>query len=150
MTAPKGSRARGARFLLLAAGAVAAPAQAATCDIIPQGVTFGAYDPFEPADLEGVGTIGISCDTDVSVTISLSTGAGSYALRRMGSGASQLTYNLYTNAQRIMVWGDGSGGSDTVSATVRTGQFTVYGRIPARQNVPRGDYDDTIFVTITY
>jgi spore coat protein U-like protein len=135
---------------LLAAGAIAAPAQAATCDIVPQGVNFGAYDPFEPADLDGVGNIGITCDADVSDTISLSSGTGSYSPRTMTSGADQMAYNLYTNPQRILVWGDGSGGTDTVSATIRTGQFPIYGRIPARQNVPHGAYGDTIFVTITY
>jgi spore coat protein U-like protein len=135
---------------LLAAAAVPASARAATCDIIPQGVSFGTYDPFEPADLDGVGNIAIACDTDVSVTISLSAGAGSFALRTMNGATGQLTYNLYTGGQRIQVWGDGSGGSDTVSATIRTGDFPVYGRIQARQNVRPGDYSDVIFVTITY
>ena len=148
--AMKAVRAHRARAWLLAAGAIAAPAQATTCDIAPQGVNFGAYDPFEPADLDGVGNISVTCDGDASVTISLSSGTGSYSPRTMISGADHMAYNLYTSAQRIMVWGDGSAGSDTVSATIRTGQFPIYGRIPARQNVPRGDYGDTIFVTISY
>lgn len=135
---------------LFAAGAVGAPAQAATCDMAPQGVNFGAYDPFDPADLDGVGNISITCDTDTSVTISLSSGNGSFAPRTMTSGANQMSYNLYTSPQRILVWGDGSGGSATVSATTRSGQFPIYGRVPARQNVPHGDYADTIFVTISY
>ena len=143
-------RALGACAWLLAAGAIAAPAQSATCDMTPQGVNFGAYDPFEPGDLDGVGNISITCDVDVSVTISLSSGTGSFSPRTMTSGANQMAYNLYTNAQRVLVWGDGSGGSDTVSATIRTQQFPIYGRIPARQNIPPGDYGDTIFVTISY
>lgn len=130
--------------------AAAAPARAATCDITPQSVSFGAYDPTEAGDLDGVGTISIDCDVEVSVTITLSAGAGSYAARIMAAGADHILYNLFTGPQRVVAWGDGSGGSATVSATMQSQAFNVYGAIPAGQNVPAGAYADTIVVTITY
>lgn len=142
----------GSRAFLFALACIggAVPAHAATCDISPQGVSFGAYDPTEPSDLDGVGTIAIACDTEVTVTISLSPGAGSYGTRTMPGGTGQLSYNLYTTSQRVIVWGDGSGGSDSVSATLQSRDFTVYGTIPAGQNVAAGTYADTVVVTITY
>lgn len=128
----------------------AAPLHAQSCDITPQSVSFGAYDPTAPGDLDGVGTIGIDCDAEVTVTISLSPGTGSYATRTMAGGAGQLLYNLFTTSQRAVVWGDGTDGSDSVSDTVQSREFTVYGTIPGRQNVHAGGYGDTIVVTITY
>jgi spore coat protein U-like protein len=38
----------------------------------------------------------------------------------------------------------------TVSGTGTSSDFTVYGRIPARQNASVGSYSDTITVTITF
>ncbi|HYI48436.1 MAG TPA: spore coat U domain-containing protein [Allosphingosinicella sp.] len=139
------------RALACLLAADAAPAWAATCDITPQSVSFGAYDPTEAGDLDGVGTVSIDCDVEVSVTITLSTGAaGSYAPRTMAGGADHIRYNLFTGPQRVVVWGDGSGGSATVSATMQNQDFTIYGTIPARQNVGAGAYADTVVVTITY
>jgi len=141
------------RLLILSALALAAaatPAHAASCSVTAQGVNFGGYDPFATADLDGVGNINIACDVEVTVTIALSTGSGTYAARTMTAGAPQLTYNLFTSAQRLVVWGDGSGGSDTVSATVRNADIPVYGTVQARQNVPAGSYADAIVVTVTY
>lgn len=144
-----GSRAVSGAFFALACATGVVPARAASCDLSPQSVSFGAYDPTEP-DLDGVGTITIACDAEVTVTVSLSPGAGSYGARAMPGSTGQLSYNLYTTSQRVAVWGDGSGGSDSVSDTFQSRNFTVYGTIPTRQNVPAGTYGDMIVVTITY
>ena len=130
--------------------AAASPGDAASCVIAPQGVSFGNYDPFSGSDLEAVGNIRLECDAVVGVTTSLSPGAGSYSARQMSNATSNLAYNLFTSSQRIAVWGDGSGGSDTVSATVQAADFPVYGTIPARQNVTTGTYQDTVIITVTY
>jgi spore coat protein U-like protein len=70
----------------------------------------------------------------------------------MGSGAHRLNYNLYTAANRAVVWGDATSGTVTVNGTgigvnVNHG---VYGRIPARQNVRAGSYSDIIIVELTF
>jgi spore coat protein U-like protein len=134
----------------LLAACAAAPAKAAECAVIPVGVAFGAYDPFSPADLETVGTIRLECDAVVNATISLGTGAGDYAQRRMENGQSALGYNLFTSSQRIVVWGDGTGGSSPVSVSTQAADFAIYGTVPARQNVTTGTYADTIVVTVTF
>lgn len=129
---------------------LAAPASAATCTVTPQGVAFGAYDTLSPATTDGVGNVHVSCDAITSFTVSLTAGSGSYAQRTMTGGANQLGYNLYTDASRITVWGDGLGSTSNVSATGENVDLTVYGRIPARQNVPANAYADTITVTVAY
>jgi len=50
------------------------------------------------------------------------------------------------------VWGDGTSGTVTLSGvgTGITANTTVYGRIPARQNVRVGHYVDNIVVTVNF
>jgi spore coat protein U-like protein len=139
-----------ARFALLLALWLPGAAVAATCDVVPQGPDFGAYDPLSPSPADTVGSIGLRCDTPVSFTISLSAGSGSFAERRMTSGSSELGYNLYTDAARTLVWGDGSGGSATVSATAQNEDFPLYARAPPRQPATAGVYADAIVITIDY
>ena len=63
---------------------------------------------------------------------------------------------MYTDPTRLLVWGDGSTGSHTVSdsylalLTPTTKHYTVYGRVPGGQNKPAGTYSDTVTVTVTY
>lgn len=132
------------------ASSIATPADAVTCSISPQSVNFGNYDTLSGQQLDGVGTISVNCDATATFTISLSSGAGSFNARQLSSGSNSLGYNLYTDASRLSVWGDGTGSTTTVSESATSGNFTVYGRIPADQNVPAGTYSDTVTVTITY
>lgn len=125
----------------------AAPASAATCNVSPVSVLFGAYDALNPSSLDGVGSVAVNCDSEVAYTISLSAGSGTFDERKMNSGGGQLTYNLYTDSSRTQVWGDGASG---ISASGTDLNHPVYGRIPARQNVPAGAYADTVMVTVTY
>lgn len=128
----------------------AASASALTCGVTSQGVAFGSYDTLNAAHSDGTGNISVTCDASTSFTVSLSTGGGTYAQRSMSSGANQLGYNLYTDASRTTVWGDGLGGTSNVSATGSNVDLPVYGRIPARQNVPASAYADAITVTVAY
>ena len=133
-----------------AAIAAAAPAAAAGCSVSPQSVSFGSYDTLSPSPHDGVGNVGITCDAATSFTISLSPGSGTYSERLMAGGAEGLSYNVYTDASRTIVWGDGSGSTGTVSTTAAATDIPVYARIPARENVAAGSYADTIVVTVSY
>jgi spore coat protein U-like protein len=68
-----------------------------------------------------------------------------------GPGAFLLNYGLFTDATRTTNWGE-TVGTDTVSGTGTgaTQIVTVYGRIPATQNVGIGGYVDTITATVTF
>lgn len=143
--------ARGARAaLLLGLAGASAPAEALSCTVTPQMVPFGSYDTLAPAPVEGVGTIRIACDADAAFTVALGAGSGSYAAREMRSDTDILNYNLYTDAARLVVWGDGVNGGSTVSASGTSVDLSVYGRIPSRQNVSAGSYSDVVVVTVTF
>jgi spore coat protein U-like protein len=129
---------------------VSQSASAVTCSINSTGVAFGNYDVFSAQNLDGVGSIGVTCDVSTAYSIALSPGSGSFASRSMASGANQLNYNLYTDAARTTVWGDGTSGTATVSGTAMTANHSVYGRIPSRQNMPVGSYSDNITLTLTF
>ena len=136
--------------LLAAALLLGVPAAQAACTISTTSVAFGAYSPFNPVNLDGTGILTVGCTPPTSTTASLSTGFGTYAARLLSSGASQITYNLYTTAARTTVWGDGTAGTGTVSLSGRNQTYTVFGRIPAQQNVSAGTYADTLVATITF
>lgn len=147
--------------------AALAPATAhallATCTVGATSVAFGAYNPASGTALDSTGTITVNCTTSlglgllVSWDILLSTGgSGGYAPRRLQSGANTLSYNLYNSSAYSSVWGDTTASTVKVSdnATVVIAgiskQYTMYGRIPALQNVAAGTYTDTITVTLNY
>jgi len=115
-------------------------------------VDFGAYDPFSGADASGTGNIAITCSVGVPYSISLSSGSGTYRARSLTSGADVLYYNLYTDASRHVVWGDGAGATATVggAGTGIATNIAAHGRIPARQNARAGAYSDDIVVTVDF
>ena len=59
-----------------------------------------------------------------------------FSPRTLTKAAEALQYNLYQDASRSLIWGDGTGGTSIYSATVTVLQIstiitvTVYGRIP--------------------
>lgn len=132
-----------------------------SCTITSTPISFGNYDPLSPIALTSTGTLGFSCNLGVSLgginfTIALNTGSsGAFAARTMKNGGNTLSYNLYTAASDTTVWGDGTAGTSTVTGTYpSTGappvNTTVYGLIPAQQNVLSGSYSDSITATVTF
>lgn len=131
----------------------------ALCNVSATGLSFGPYDEFSPVSLDTTGTVTVMCDeappADVTISIGPS-GNGSFNPRGMrhASRADLLLYNLFTNVSRGAVWGDGTAGTSTVflkNVTKNTPRTTtIYGRIPAGQNVSLGPYSDTLTVTILW
>lgn len=118
-------------------------------------VSFGAYDVFSTLpNNNGVGSLTINCQGsgNANFEVSLSTGQSySYAMRVMRSGSNRLNYNLYTSADRSVVWGNGHGSSQVM--TVRKNKATtlsVFGQIPAGQDAAVGIYTDPIMATVTF
>jgi spore coat protein U domain-containing protein, fimbrial subunit CupE1/2/3/6 len=53
----------------------------------------------------------------------------------------------------VLIWGDGTGGTQTYSALIALPQSVVvpvYGRVPSGQDVAVGAYVDTITATILF
>lgn len=132
------------------------------CSVIGTRVLdFGSYDVFSPSPTDANGTLRIQCRQlqGATVTVSLDQGlysGGTFFPRRMLSGASTMQYNVFSNGQGGTVWGDGSSGTATVSRTlnptdtVQSFDLTMYGRIPAGQNLAPGTYADSVNLTITF
>lgn len=165
--------------LLLAAGLPQLSLAASSCHangnltvtVSTPGISFSSYDVMSASATPGTGVITVAATCThaalpftVNYTLALSTGSsGSFTPRSMAAGSSKLQYNLYTNASLTTIWGDGSGGAQTLPDQI-TGSCqspgghncsgsqsdTVYGNIPAQQNVVAGDYTDSIIVTVTF
>lgn len=135
-------------LLVVASTARAAP----TCTVTgTNGPAFSTYDPLSASPSDAAGSIAYSCGGGAKPDIGLSTGAaGSYAPRAMVSGKSRLTYNLFLDAARTRVWGDGSGATSVYSGKSGTVSVPIFGRIPALQDVSMGDYSDTIVVSFAF
>lgn len=135
---------------------LAHPAIAATsCSIDSvSAVNFGTYDVFSSfPNNNGVGSITISCKGGGSAFIvALSSGqSNSYISRQMKSGGNALNYNLYTSAARNIIWGDGTGGSSTMSVTKNsTSTLSVFGQVPSGQDAATGTYTDNINTIIYF
>ena len=128
---------------------IAGRADAADCMISTQSMAFGNYDTLSLSPLDGIGNVAIDCSAASSFTISLGSGNATVEQREMRSGSNTMRYNLYSDPARTFVWGDEI--SETaVSDTAQRGNYTVYGRVPAKQNLPSGTYADSIVVTVTY
>ena len=137
-------------LLIATAGAQASPAFAANCNVSAQGLAFGGYDPFVATALDGVGTLNVICDASTAYSIALSPGAGTYMNRQLNGIGAALAYNIYTDATRSVVWGDGSAGSAVISHESISANHSVYGRIAALQNVPVGSYSDSVVVVVSF
>ena len=146
------------RLLLAGAAALLVAAPAGACTINATGVTFGGYDPTSATNDDGTGSVALACPPSVSApVVALEAGSfGSIAARRMSNGSYLLNYNLFTDTTRLILWGNGAIGSTvtlsggTVSAGQRRFSRTIYGRIPAAQNVGAGVYGDTLMVTVIF
>ena len=126
--------------------------QGHACTLNVTGVNFGSYDVFSNAALDSTGNIDVNCDSGVGYSMALTAGGGTHTQRVMNSGGHRLSYNLYTAANRAVVWGDATSGTVTVNGTgigVNVNHW-VYGRIPALQNAHAGSYSDIIIVELTF
>lgn len=143
----------------LFAMASAAQVWADSCHVSTGALAFGAYDTASAAALDVMGSLDIHCSKKVHVELSLGVGNGvgaSYSGGRKMThtgGTNTLTYNLYANAARTQVWGDGTHGSVTLKINRDKNNFsqTIWARLPARQTTASpGSYQDTVVASIAY
>lgn len=125
------------------------------CSVSASPMSFGSVTLPVSSNVDATSSITVNCTSGTAWTLSLSTGASSnYGTRNLLSGTEGFMYNLYTDSNRTLIWGDGTGSSVTDGGT-GTGADqvnTVYGRIFSGQSpLPgAGVYSDTITVTLTY
>ena len=159
---PEPSRAVRRVWITLACALHAGLLQAATsCLINGSALTFPNYDPSSASPTDGVGSVELSCtnlDPSTSVATSLTLGLGSSANglssdRKMAGNASLLRYGVYGDSARTQNWDETHGPAQKIGPLqaheTKRANFTLYGRIPALQNVRAGTYSDTVLVTVT-
>lgn len=127
---------------------------ATTCSINSLGSLTGLqYDPWNASDTLSAITFNITCSgggatvKSIALSIGQSTTATNFTTRIMKLN-DNLSYQLYQNSPRTVVWGDGTGGSfaNTANYMFTNGQtrnFTIYVKIPALQNIYSGTYTVT-------
>jgi len=155
---------RGVRWLvslsvlgaILTVGGSSAWAQTTkTCTITVTPVSFGIYNVFSTLPLYSTGSVTYNCGAQVtSITIWMSKGLGATNNpRQMVSGANYLNYYLCQDANCNTLWGDQAYPTDygpVAPITKQNVTLTIYGKIPAGQDVPTGTYTDTILVEIDF
>jgi spore coat protein U-like protein len=148
--------------LVLAASPTLAQAQTETgthsCTIDATEVAFGSVTALSEA--RTTGTITLACagnGANNRVTISLSSGIGSFARRTMRMGTNVLAYNLFSDSAATDIWGDGTAGSTPVTlvfnyqtGTTITQMVTVFAVLPAQTPPAPGAYTDLIVVTVNF
>lgn len=135
-------------------------------------MSFGAYQPFTfpgkltSADVLSSGNIAITCSAVLtlgSYTLALgpsTAGSGDRISTRYmanSNGGENMMFNLYTDSNRSIVWGNGSIGSlisgslPIITVGSQTQNVPVYGKIPAGQNTLKaGSYSGSLTMTLTY
>jgi spore coat protein U-like protein len=116
-------------------------------------LAFGAYDPLSAAPLDSTAVLRYECPPGQPVRVTLDTGqSGTFTWRELRGGGEVLRYNLYLDAARTIVWGDGTAGTAVgpLVKDVARGVTSawVFGRVPPAQDVTVGAYADTITVTV--
>jgi spore coat protein U-like protein len=146
-------------------------AQTVTCAIATTSVAFGVYDIADPSPNDKNGEVEVTCKniSGASVTIQLDKGTNGLSMvgrrMRMGATANYLFYSLHTTAARNVVWGDGTGGTDSVTRITGADsggcigdEFAnrsriacpIFGRIPINQDAAIGSFSDQVTVTVIF
>ena len=130
---------------------------AMSCTISAGALTFSAYDPTSASNSDATATIQSSCTSGGSVVITMGQGGNADAsstdsvpVRRMNGSGGNLGYAVYTDTDRMAVWGNTTGTGNAYTASGGLDNIIVYGRIPGSQAVGAGSFSDSVAVTLTY
>ena len=140
--------------LVAAAQTVQTPVMPACAIISATPVSFGLYSVFRAEPTDSTGALSFMCTGATgNVSIGLS-GAGADGARAMTSGAESMAYNIYMDAGRTQVWGDGTSGAGPAvysrPADATTMTAVMYGRVFAGQDIMTGSYSTSLIATINF
>lgn len=124
-----------------------------SCSVAAGSIDFGTYNPLSGSNHDQTGTFDVTCTNGGSAAIKLDQGlhgGGTLAAptRNMDNGGNHLSYQLYSDNARSVVWEGATGVSYTGTGSAQS--QTVYGRIPSGQNAVVGSFSDTVVITVTY
>jgi spore coat protein U-like protein len=149
---------------LLATDARALCTVTCSCAVSTTNVVFGAINPLSLSNTDSVGGVTVSCGGIAGLLIPLQVdigkgSSGNYAARTLVSGTNTLSYNLYQDSARSMVFGNATNGTVDASSSMLLSALgigtpvtiPIYGRVfGAQVTAVPGSYADTISVTLTY
>ncbi|HXE80607.1 MAG TPA: spore coat U domain-containing protein [Vicinamibacterales bacterium] len=120
----------------------------------PNALDFADYDPTSGTDDDAETTISLRCTKGTTAEVLISLGGNPSGGQRRMTGqtlSETLNYDLYTDSSRTSPWGDTAGaGYDHTAASAAWTDVTVYGRIPAGQDVSVDAYEDTVTATVNF
>jgi spore coat protein U-like protein len=127
------------------------------CTIETRPLSFGNYDPEANANVDAVAQVIYTCNQHAKkIRIEMTTGAANqFSPRHMSAnGVDHLDYNIYLDATRQTIWGQGLYGTDVYYESNPPNGTPVivpaYGRIPPRQDSPPGQYVDALTVRVLF
>lgn len=125
------------------------------CVVTANNLAFGNYDPTRATPTDAASNVAVTCTPGTIFTVSLDQGSAPGATvtdRQMISGANRLRYGLFADAARVINIGatPGVDSLPAITASAAPSVQSIFGRIPAQQTVPAGDYRDTVTVTVAY
>jgi spore coat protein U-like protein len=129
----------------------------ANCSLTVPPLTFGSYDPLAahaaaPSDASTI--VIVNCTRNTAASIGFDFGqhspvSGQRVMR--GPGADGLIYQIFRDAARSLTWAEGSEAVRFISRGLTNPErLTVFGRIPARQEVEPGAYTDVLTATVDF
>jgi spore coat protein U-like protein len=127
------------------------------CRLVVPPLSFGTYDPLvansaQPADASA--TVSVTCTRNTSAALSFDFGlhpAGSGDRSMKGPGPETLRYQIYRDSAHSQVWGQGGEAMRMLSKGIaQPEQFTVFGRIPSRQEIEPGLYNDVLTAAVDF
>jgi spore coat protein U-like protein len=142
-------------------GNVVAPSLVVSASVAPACIlatatdlNFGTVAGLLLTNTDQTSLLRMTCTNRAAWQVGLDNGQNaSGTIRRMKSGGSYVTYELYNRAAR----GVGDRWGNTLNSDTATGSgsgteqtLTVYGRLPAQAPQAAGAYTDTITVLVTY
>lgn len=122
-----------------------------SCAITGGTLDFGSYTSGQTSDKLANTTISYTDCGPGDISIEMDGGRGSsIPARKMSSGSSKLSYQLYRSSARTDLWGVGTNAQKLDLSATRSSTVTVYGKLPQGQSVAPGSYTDTVAITITF
>ena len=127
----------------------------ASCEIdVMNNLNFGTVPGLINSNNDQTTSLSFTCTKTTPWKVSLDNGLhanGTVRRMRLDATSNYVEYELYSDSARNLPWGS-TLDVDTVNSigTGSSQSLTVYGRVPAPQSVPSGNYSDTVTVTITY
>ena len=119
---------------------------AASCRILSvSNIAFGAYDPTSPTNLDAAGSMQFRC---VKQTAYKAFIAGTRTMA--GSGSDTISFQLYSDSGRTAAFPSDHSGSAVTATSNAAVDTSIYGRVPAQQDVGVDSYSTTLTATVEY